>query len=576
MTTADVREKFLDFFGSKEHKTIKSSSLLSDDPSVLLTTAGVQQFKSYYTGDLDPEKDFGSRRVASVQKCFRTTDIDEVGDETHLTFFEMLGNFSFADYGKEDAIKWGYEFITKELGVSSDRLTVTVFEGKNEVPRDEDSYRIWNEVIGLPKDKIEYALWDNFWGPTGNKGPCGPTTEIYIDGIEVWNIVFNEYFCEGSREDLLSGKAQLNKLAEPGVDTGMGLERLVAVLSGVNNVYETDLFSLIIDILPSDLSDEGKRILADHGRGIAFLISDGVTPSNKEAGYILRRLIRRIITKAPEFDFSQLLNKVVKLYDSHYQELDREKILNVFDEESKKFKKTLVKGIRELNKLDEINAQSAFKLYESFGLPYEVIKDLGGQKASKLQQKDFEKEFVKHQEISRAGKEKKFGGHGLLLDTGELKAGSEDEIKQVTRLHTATHLLQQALRDVLGDEVKQKGSDITTKRTRFDFSFSRKLTTDEVEKVEKIINDKIQASLPVQYEELPLNEAKKTGALYYFKEKYPDPVKVYYVGSSLEEAYSKEFCGGPHVTNTEEIGRFKIIKEESVGAGMRRIRGTLE
>lgn len=576
MTTADVREKFLDFFGSKEHKTIKSSSLLSDDPSVLLTTAGVQQFKSYYTGDLDPEKDFGSRRVASVQKCFRTTDIDEVGDETHLTFFEMLGNFSFADYGKEDAIKWGYEFITKELGVSSDRLTVTVFEGKNEVPRDEDSYRIWNEVIGLPKDKIEYALWDNFWGPTGNKGPCGPTTEIYIDGIEVWNIVFNEYFCEGSREDLLSGKAQLNKLAEPGVDTGMGLERLVAVLSGVNNVYETDLFSLIIDILPSDLSDEGKRILADHGRGIAFLISDGVTPSNKEAGYILRRLIRRIITKAPEFDFSQLLNKVVKLYDSHYQELDREKILNVFDEESKKFKRTLVKGVRELNKLEEINAQSAFKLYESFGLPYEVIKDLGGQKASKLQQKDFEKEFVKHQEISRAGKEKKFGGHGLLLDTGELKAGSEDEIKQVTRLHTATHLLQQALRDVLGDEVKQKGSDITTKRTRFDFSFSRKLTTDEVEKVEKIINDKIQASLPVQYEELPLNEAKKTGALYYFKEKYPDPVKVYYVGSSLEEAYSKEFCGGPHVTNTEEIGRFKIIKEESVGAGMRRIRGTLE
>ena len=386
MTTADVREKFLDFFGSKEHKTIKSSSLLSDDPSVLLTTAGVQQFKSYYTGDLDPEKDFGSRRVASVQKCFRTTDIDEVGDETHLTFFEMLGNFSFADYGKEDAIKWGYEFITKELGVSSDRLTVTVFEGKNEVPRDEDSYRIWNEVIGLPKDKIEYALWDNFWGPTGNKGPCGPTTEIYIDGIEVWNIVFNEYFCEGSREDLLSGKAQLNKLAEPGVDTGMGLERLVAVLSGVNNVYETDLFSLIIDILPSDLSDEGKRILADHGRGIAFLISDGVTPSNKEAGYILRRLIRRIITKAPEFDFSQLLNKVVKLYDSHYQELDREKILNVFDEESKKFKRTLVKGVRELNKLEEINAQSAFKLYESFGLPYEVIKDLGGQKASKLQQ----------------------------------------------------------------------------------------------------------------------------------------------------------------------------------------------
>jgi alanyl-tRNA synthetase len=576
MTTADVRDKFLDFFSAKEHKIVPSSSLLSDDPSVLLTTAGVQQFKSYYTGDLDPEKNFGSRRVISVQKCFRTTDIDEVGDETHLTFFEMLGNFSFADYSKEEAIKWGYEFITQELGVAEDRITVTVFEGKNEVPRDEDSYRIWHKTIGLAENKIEYALWDNFWGPTGTQGPCGPTTEIYIDGVEIWNIVFNEYFCEGSRDDLLTGKAKLTKLTEPGVDTGMGLERLTAVLSGVNNVYETDLFSSIIDVLPQELSEESKRILADHGRGIAFLISDGVTPSNKEAGYILRRLIRRIITKAPEFDFSQLLNKVVKLYHSHYQELDREKILSVFDEESKKFKKTLVKGVRELNKLKEIDAQSAFKLYESFGLPYEVIKDLGGQKAAKLRQKDFDKEFIKHQEISRAGQEKKFGGHGLLLDTGELKAGSEEEIKQVTRLHTATHLLQQALRDVLGDEVKQLGSDITTKRTRFDFSFIRKLTAEEVKRVEAIVNDKVKDSLPVQYEELPLDEAKKTGALYYFKEKYPDPVKVYYVGLSLKEAYSKEFCGGPHVTNTKEIGKFKIIKEESVGAGTRRIRGTLE
>jgi alanyl-tRNA synthetase len=576
MTTADTKEKFLNFFKAKEHKIIPSSSLLSDDPSVLLTTAGVQQFKSYYTGDSDPEKDFDSRRVASAQKCFRTTDIDEVGDETHLTFFEMLGNFSFADYGKEEAIKLGYEFITQELGIAKDRLTVTVFEGKNEVPRDEESYRIWNEVVGLPEDKIEYALWDNFWGPTGNKGPCGPTTEIYVDGIEIWNIVFNEYVCEGSRDDLLAGKAQLNKLAKPGVDTGMGLERLAAILSGVKNVYETDLFSSIIDVLPEDLSIESKRVLADHGRGISFLISDGVTPSNKEAGYILRRLIRRIITKAPEYDFSQLLNKVVKLYSPDYSNLDREKIWKVFDEESKKFKKTLAKGIRELSKLETIDAPSAFKLYESFGLPYEVIKDLGGQKASKLKQKDFDKEFAKHQEISRAGQEKKFGGHGLLLDTGELKAGSEDEIKQVTRLHTATHLLQQSLRDVLGDEVKQKGSDITTKRTRFDFSFSRKLDANELEQVEKIINEKIEAALPVGYEELPLSEAKETGALYYFKEKYPDPVKVYYVGPSLEDAYSKEFCGGPHVTNTKEIGRFKIIKEESVGAGIRRIRGVLE
>lgn len=566
LSSEQIREKFLEFFKARKHVAVPSSSLVPTDPSVLLTTAGVQQFKSYYTGQLDPMREFGSRRVVSIQKCFRTTDIDEVGDDTHLTFFEMLGNFCFGDYWKEEAIQWSYEFITKELGIALERVSVTIFSGNGAVPRDDESYEIWHKKIGIPVEKIQAALWDNFWGPTGGAGPCGPTTEIYIDGVEVWNIVFNEYFCHGSREDLLAGKARLEKLEQNGIDTGMGLERLTAIVQGKKNVFETDLFTSLIDLLPKEMPLRQQRIAVDHARGAAFLIADGIRPSNKDAGYVLRRLLRRLIVHLQQEEvIRRLLDKVCNL----------KVVADIFIEENEKFKKTLKFGLRELEKLPTIDALVAFRLYESYGLPYEIIKELSGTRAQNLKREDFDAEFKKHQDISRAGLEKKFGGHGLLLDTGELKAGGEEELKKVTRSHTATHLLQQALRDILGSTVQQRGSDITIERTRFDFSFDRKLTVEEIEKVETIVNQKIKEDLPVDFIELPKEEAVKTGALFFFKEKYPEKVKVWYVGKDLASAYSKEFCGGPHVTHTGEIGQFKILKEEAVGIGVRRIRAVV-
>ncbi len=559
MSSEQIREKFLEFFKRHGHTIVPSSSLIPDDPSVLLTTAGVQQFKRYYTGELDPIEDFGARRTASVQKCFRTSDIESVGDETHLTFFEMLGNFSFGDYFKPEAVAWGYEFLSKDLGVAPERISVSIFAGDAEVPRDDESYRIWAKEVGLAKEKIKEAgRADNFWGPTGSEGPCGPTSEIYIDGIEIWNLVFNQYYCGADKN--------LRKLDKPGVDTGMGLERLTAVLNGTTDVFQTDLLKPLLEKF-------GSRVIADHLRGAIFLIADGVRPSNKEAGYILRRLLRRVIALKKDIDFKAAV-ELVK---------DEKEILEVLEGERQQFLKTLERGLKKLKDYSIITTKDAFDLYQSYGLPFEVIKEMAGAAAKDLQQEDFEAEFKKHQEISRAGLEKKFGGHGLLLDTGELRAGNEEELKKVTRLHTATHLLQQALRDVLGPAVEQRGSDITAERTRFDFSFSRKLTPEEIKKVEAIVNQKIQEDLPVAFEEMPLEEAKKTGALFFFKQKYPARVKVYYIGGApsigpdrtVRTAYSAEFCGGPHVRRTSEIGRFKILKEESISAGVRRLRATI-
>ena len=573
MESKEIRNKFLKFFEERGHKVVSSSSLIPADPSVLLTTAGMQQFKPYFVGTADPQKDFGAKNTASVQKCFRTSDIDEVGDETHLTLFEMLGNFSFGGYFKEEAIKYGFEFITKELELEIDY--VTVFEGDSEVPKDEESEKIWRS---LGQANIRYAgRKDNFWGPTGAEGPCGPTTEIYVGGVEIWNIVFNEYYMRADKK--------LEPLKQKGVDTGMGFERLAMVVQDTKNVFGTDLFAPVYKILPEKMDQKTKRVFADHIRGIAFLISDGIRPYNKEAGYILRRLIRRLIAYRSEVDIKNLFNVVVGEYGDFYKELNLETISQVFDEENAKFSKTVSNGLKELNKTESVDAKSAFKLFESFGLPYETIKEMAGEKASKLNREEFDEEFKKHQEISRAGMGKKFGGHGLILNTGELKAGSEEELKKVLRLHTATHLLQRALREVLGPEVKQAGSDITAERTRFDFSFPRKLTPEEIKNVEDLVNEKIKEDLPVNFKEMPKSEAEKTGALHFFsarggsspggKEKYPDLVKVYFMGSDLDSAWSKEFCGGPHVTHTGEIGHFKIIREESVGAGVRRIRGIL-
>lgn len=585
MESAEIRRKFLDFMKARGHAVVPSSSLIPDDPSVLLTTAGMQQFKKYYTGEADPIKDFGSKNTASCQKSFRTSDIDEVGDESHLTFFEMLGNFSFGGYFKEEAIKLAYEFITKEMGLPISFVTIFKGEGSVGVPKDEESKNIWKSLdqnIEIREEGME----DVFWGPTGSSGPCGPTTEIYCKNasgkdIEIWNIVFNQFFYPGSREELNSGAAgkKLEPLKTPGVDTGMGLERLAMVEQKKENIFETDLFIPIIAVIPEGLPIRTRRIVADHARAIAFLLSDGLRPSNKDAGYILRRLIRRAIVHehlAGATFIKETLKKVVEHYRAFYVELDMGTIMAEFENENQKFQKTLAAGLKELKKISVIDAANAFKLYESFGLPYEIIKELSGGQGSGLTREAFDAEFKKHQALSRAGAEKKFGGHGLVLDTGELKAGSDEEMKKVVRLHTATHLLQQALREVLGSEVHQMGSDITPERTRFDFSFTRKLTPEEIKRTEEVINQKIKEDLPMQYEEMSKEAAEKAGALHFFKEKYPDKVKVYYVGRNLASAWSKEFCGGPHVTHTGEIGHFKIAKEEAVGAGVRRVRGVVE
>ncbi len=579
MSSEEIRERFRKFFEAQGHKWVASSSLIPTDPSVLLTTAGMQQFKKYYTGEADPVKDFDSLNVASIQKAFRTSDIDEVGDETHLTFFEMLGNFSFDGYGKKEAIKYAYDFITKELSLKIDY--VTVFEGdeqntadfENTVLPDNESVEMWESLDVSVK---QAGREDNFWGPTGSEGPCGPTTEIYVNGVEVWNLVFNEYYCyPGGR---------LSLLRTPGVDTGMGLERLLSVLNNTSDIFATDVLKPIVDKIIS-LDEEKKldkralRILADHLRASIFLIADGVRPSNKEAGYILRRLLRRIIAYQIKYDFHpdlfvEVLPVVVQKFGAIYSNLKNEsEILSVWRGERGKFEIALGRGIKELRTFKKITAQDAFKLYQSYGLPFEIIKEVAAKESvADLSEKDFEGELIKHQEISRAGAEKKFGGHGLLLDTGELKARDEAELQKVTRLHTATHLLQAALRQVLGDRIHQKGSDITSERTRFDFSFDRKVTDEELKRVETLVNEVVQRDLPVRFEEMPFDETVKKGALYSPEKKYPSKVKLYYAGHSLEEAFSKELCGGPHVTQTGEVGKFKILKEEGAASGVRRIR----
>ena len=585
MDSDSLRHAFLDFFKERGHALVPSSSLVPDDPSVLLTTAGMQQFKPYYTGAADPMvsphptlggKSLGSKNAASIQKSFRTSDIDEVGDERHLTFFEMMGNFSFGGYFKKEAIQYAYDFIVKTLGLQIDY--VSVFGGEGRVDADEESESIWKSIDSRLVVK-RFGRADNFWGPTGNEGPCGPTTEIYVNGIEIWNIVFNQFFQDrnGNPEPLKT----------PGIDTGMGLERLAMVSQGKEDIFQTDLFQPLIGALPGGLDEKGKRIFADHARAIVFLLGDGIQPSNKEAGYVLRRLIRRIIVHedvaAGGSDYGRgirpILEKVIELYHDAYPVLHDKKtaIVDAFEKERERFAQTLRNGLQELDRIPFINAQSAFMLYQTFGLPYEIIKELGAQKTSGLLREDFDKEFAKHQEISRAGQEKKFGGHGLLLNTGELKATNEEELKIVTRLHTATHLLQAALRKILGEMIHQAGSDITVERTRFDFTYNRKLTPEELKDTEQLVNEAIRQDLNMEYKEMPFQEAIATGALYSPREKYPAQVRVYSAWNpQTKEVFSMELCGGPHVTHTGEIGKVKIVKEEGVSAGARRIRAVLE
>jgi alanyl-tRNA synthetase len=570
MTHTEIRDRFRSFMESRGHTWVSSSSLLPDDPSVLFTTAGMQQFKPYYTGDADAQADYGALSTGSIQKCVRTSDIDEVGDESHLTFFEMLGNFSFGGYFKEEAIRLGYEFITRELGLTID--FVTVFSGDGDIPKDETSERVWRELD--PDIAIRYEGRDElFWGPTGDEGPCGPTTEIHVQGLEIWNIVFNEYYCEKD--------GTFRPLETPGIDTGMGMERLAKVVQDVPTVFDTDLFAPIMALLPEQVPLRTRRIVADHARAVAFMLADGVRPSNKEQGYVLRRLMRRAIVheqlneEPAPFELLQVLRAVVDAYHGVYPDLDVALITNEFQRERTKFRKSLNRGLKEMEKLPVIDAAAAFKLYESYGLPYEIIKELGEERADGLTRDAFDGKYREHQDRSRAGAGAKFGGHGLLLDTGELRAGTDAEVAKVTRLHTATHLLNAALREVLGDDVRQAGSDITPERTRFDFTFPRKVTEEELTAVEGKVNDAIERDLPVTKVTLPKEEAERTGALHFFKMKYPAEVDVYTIGDPDGGWYSKEFCGGPHVSRTGEIGTFRILKEESVGAGARRIRATV-
>jgi len=545
MKSEEIREKFLKFFEERGHVVVPSSSLVPEgDSSVLFTSAGMQQFKPYYIGTKNPINDFNSKNVVSIQKCVRTSDIEEVGDERHLTFFEMLGNFSFGEYWKKEAITYAYDFVTKEMGLKIDY--VTIFKGEDNIPEDTESAEIWKSIdsnILIKKCGRE----DNFWGPTGKEGPCGPTTEIYVNGIEIWNVVFNEFYQDQDKN--------FKPLETKGVDTGMGLERLAMVSQNVETVFDTDLFKALFDILPKDFDDKKKRVLGDHSRAIANMINDGVRPNNKDAGYILRRLLRRLLA---QFEL-ETIKLAIDLATTRFN-INNSLVWEVIKKESQQFITALNMGVKELNKIIDITPESAFQLYNTYGLPLDVIKD----KFPNLDVEAFNKKFSEHQELSRSGSDQKF--------KGGLGGHSEMEV----RYHTATHLLHQALHDILGDGVEQKGSNITPERLRFDFSFSRKMTDEEKMEVERIVNEKIQKDLKVNKVTLSKEEALNSGARHLFDQKYPDEVNIYFIGDSLEDAYSKEFCGGPHVESLGSLGHFKIIKEEAISTGTRRIKAILE
>ena len=583
MDSKELREKFLDFFEKRGHKIVPSSSLIPADPSVLFTAAGMQQFKEYFLGKPSP---FG-KNVCSCQKCFRTSDIEAVGDEKHLTFLEMLGNFSFGDYFKERAMGFALEFLFEELKLKRDDFFFTVFEGDKSVSFDEESFLILKK-FKIPENKIKRCgRADNFWGPTGKEGPCGPTVEFHIKDTELWNLVFNEYYQDE--------KGNLTPLKQKGVDTGMGLERLAMVVQSKASVFETDLFSPIIQEIQSQkskvkgqkLSERSERIIADHIKAAVFLISEDIFPSNVERGYVLRRILRRAIRhkkilNLPRNFLIPLAQKVIEIYQDVYPEVKSKEtdVLTIIQNEEEKFEKTLKKGLKEFEKImsnvkcprrrafgslrgrqmsNVIEGIDAFHLFDTYGFPLELTEELAKEKNLKVDVKGFQSAFEKHREISRAGAEKKFGGIG------------REATYEATKLHTATHLLQAALREVLGPQVKQLGSDINPQRLRFDFSFERKMTAGEIKRVEALVNQKIKEDLEVKKEKMSYRSAIKSGALAFFKEKYPERVLVYSIGN-----FSKEICAGPHVQRTSELGFFKIIKEESLGSGVRRIRAILQ
>ncbi len=592
MRASDLREKYLNFFESKNHKRFNSASLVPEnDPTVLFTTAGMHPLVPYLLGEKHP---LGTR-LTNVQKCIRTGDIDEVGDICHLTFFEMLGNWSLGDYFKREAIEYSFEFLTgsENLNISLESLAFSVFAGDADAPFDSEAFAIWRG-LGVKESRIaKLGKKHNWWGPAGQTGPCGPDTEMFYwvglapapevfdpenkNWVEIWNDVFMQYnkTADGNFEPLI----------QTNVDTGMGLERVTAVLQGKKSCYETELFIPLFSKLDEvrnikdDVNKERsthERIIVEHIRAAAFIMADGVMPGNVDQGYILRRLIRRAIREARKIGVteaftSQIAGTVIENYAYFYKELSKneEKIIKAFSDEEDQFARTLEKGTKEFEKTIEkipphiqkkmLSGKTAFFLYETYGFPIELTEEMAKERGFEVDKEGFAKAFEKHQELSRQGAELKF------------KGGLADNSDLTTALHTATHLLHSALRKVLGSHVEQKGSNITTERLRFDFSHNDKMTPEQIIEVEGLVNDAISRKLDISIVESTVDEAKNQGAIGLFEDKYTDKVKVYTIGD-----FSKEICGGPHVSNTSSMGKFKIQKEESSSRGVRRIKAVLE
>ena len=596
MTANEIRARFLKFFKERGHAILPSASLVTPDEkgvtnATLFNSAGMQPLVPYLMGEPHPAGD----KLASAQKCLRTTDIDDVGDATHATFFEMLGNWSLGAYFKDEAIKLSYEFLTSKeegLGLDVNRLYITMFEGDETAPRDEESKQIWLS-LGIPEERIYFMSAKSNWWSAGDNGPCWPDTEMFYDivgglnlknkeefikaddeqkVVEIWNDVFMEYEKKEGRV--------IGKLKQHNVDTGAGLERITAVIQSKSNIFETDLFAPVIveieKLATKNQADfKAKRIISDHLRASVFLIADGVLPSNTDRGYILRRLLRRAVRYAdilgiPEGNLVNLTKVIADIYNDSYPEIKNSlnKIKEEIKQEEAKFRQTLVKGLREFEK-----GTDPFILFTTYGFPLELTQELAMEKGEQIDLRKFNARMAEHQVLSRAGAEQKFAGG--LADNAD---------PQVIKYHTATHLLNQALSEVLGNGIEQKGSNITAERLRFDFSHPNKMTDEEKRKVEAIVNKQIQADLSVGQVILPKAEAEATGARHMFNEKYGDEVSVYYIGNDLATAWSKEFCGGPHVTRTGELAstnsaqaaKFKIVKEESIAAGIRRIKAVLE
>ena len=589
MTANEIRKKYIEFFRRHGHAEIKSASLIPDnDPTCLFTTAGMHPLVPYLSGQAHP----AGKRLTDYQKCIRTGDIDEVGDPVHLTFFEMLGNWSLGDYFKEEAIAMSFEFLTKELGIPLSQLAFTVFAGDDDAPFDQEAFDLWRSH-GVAAERIaKLPKKDNWWGPAGTTGPCGPDTEMFYwtgDGaapavfdpadkrwVEIWNDVFMQYN--------KTAEGKFVPLAQKNVDTGMGLERVTAVLQGKKSCYETEIFAPIFAALdavrgvapvPAAERSSSERIIADHLRAASFILADGITPGRVDQPYVLRRIIRRAIREGRKLGIekpfvSAIAKAVIDTFKSVYPELEANEkvIISELDREEAQFVSTLGNGIKELQKLIDrvpafverkvISGKNAFNLYETYGFPIELTVEMAGEQGFSVDLPGYEEAYRKHQELSRAGAEQKF------------KGGLADHSEETAKLHTATHLLQAALRKVLGNHVEQRGSNITAERLRFDFSHPDKVTPEQLAAAEKIVNDAIAAKIPVKCEEMSVDEARAAGAMGLFGNKYGERVKVYTIGD-----VSKEICGGPHAENTGDLKSFKILKEESSSRGVRRIKAVI-